>query len=186
MTTKKKEVKKEETYQPDSDVMVQPPETKRYNNKDLFYMGAFPQGRMLNTANTFNVHLINPEHSDKPSETIQEHTMSLHELVERFTRPGVTTLQPVWQLDADGNGEILPDIEKMGIHERLDLARSISEGIVKMRADLARKKEHSDEEKTLLELPKEVIRRLAEFASIKKEDSKEDRSNGASAKTARE
>ena len=68
------------------------------------------------------------------SKTKPDQTMSLQELINRFTRGGeVATLTPVYAGDAD-----FPDIDRMDPMERLDYARQIEQEIEHEKAKIAR------------------------------------------------
>lgn len=69
------------------------------------------------------------ERTDKPSMTVPEMTMSLKEILSRYTRGGeVATFTPVYQ-DNDEFDEN-PDFSKMDATEKLQYARQIKEAIV--------------------------------------------------------
>ncbi|MEM2002479.1 MAG: hypothetical protein QXT77_07540 [Candidatus Methanomethylicaceae archaeon] len=82
---------------------------------------------------------IKNEVNESPSMTVPDMTMSLQELLKRYTRGGeVATFQPVYQQTDDFEND--PDISKMDATEKLEYARQIRESISEYQRNANRNK----------------------------------------------
>lgn len=74
--------------------------------------------------------------STKPSLTVPGMTLSLRDLLDRYIKGGdVTTFTPVYAGDVD-----MPDIAGMSEMDKIDMSRTLKDGIEKERRRLARAK----------------------------------------------
>lgn len=128
-------------------------------------------GRRLNTWNSYDIHVHATLEDYEPgtSMTNPNHTKSLKELLSMYTRGSdVVTLQPVYQLDGESDDfdTLLPDIEKMDALQKLEYRDQVRQFIRDTKKDLIAQGEQDgeeDDDTSLLELPKKLLTRLAEF-----------------------
>jgi len=108
--------------------------------------------------NWYNYQTQPGEVNNLPSLTVPDQTLSLRELVARFTRgQNVATFEPVFDDDADSD-LWLPDTNRMTFDEKIDYLENLKDQTAAVKSDLLkRSKKKSSPPSGQLEIGKETL-----------------------------
>lgn len=122
----------------------------------------------------FDKHVI-MEEATKPSLTVQHHTMTLQELVERFTRgAGVKILDPTYAIEDDNYDELdLIDISKLDEMEKLDMAKELKTAIEMEKVAMAARAEEKEEKAKERKIGKRAVEAFEKVLGIYEESPEE-------------
>lgn len=119
---------------------------------------------------------VRKEEFTQPSLTVPHHTMSLKELVDRFTRgDSINVLDPDYAIEDEEYDELdLIDVSRLDEIEKLEFAKDLKNAIADEKAALAARAERREEKAKKKKIGQRAVEAMEKVLGIYEEPTEED------------